>query len=1005
MTSKIYNLFLLLAFLSLNKGFCITIYHEKFTDTDKGIQGSTDSEPVINLENTPWNLNFSDCYFQNESDYIKIVSTSGGRFEAKDINGEAIWSSPWIHTSGYRNLHLSYIAKETGSGKNEETKYLKVFLINKHGKKQHLRSYAGNWGTTNEELFIEANDSLQIEVRISTHYSSDKVILDEVRITGETIVIGHDNDSHVFTSTQIIQKQQVSISDTITFFHFNIEDKNSNDTLATFPSQLVFFKSAGSMNLQQIDSMFVHINGNILYPDSFSTQPDKAILFYKNRQLSIKPETTESVRIKGRLKKIQTDKDSLQLFIDADSHKWKADTSGSGFSSSFINDIYSNKIEINVIGKQIKILQTPQWLTTDSLFYISAQIVDNYGNIDRDSTEINLEINQKSNSPILFENGTYTWQANSNNNKKLNLKLKSNNNIPTEEWQIPVFNAPHWIFNYSFEKEDSILENWDDFSRSDSIPLSGNYSLKHKTESNSPSAIHIPFSKKYLFGEKLYWQLTLKNGNWNPSRSNRFTFWLAADSDNFDEANGYALGVNLADKSDRLQLCRMKKGKADTILINSNFIWDKETSAQLEVTFNENNQWELLIKSGNKTQSSFSKKCATGDFNFSQNGLQYFFTSSRAGKLWIDNWSLVSDNRAPEFLKLKILEHGRIQLTFSEPISQEIDIELTDSDNKPIHHRIESINQNEITIAFKHDEESNFQLIINSFFDSKGLSGKSAKVSFQSYPLPKSGEIIFNEIMFNPKENYPEFIEVKNTSTKDFRLNSLFVIKKEEGKEHSLTIPISNYPTTIQKDEILAFTTDSLTLLDANETTCAQQLRTGNFPTLVNAGMTLLLVNKNHETIDELCYSPKQHHPFLIETKGVSLEKSISGWHSASEDVGFSTPGCKNSQSTPVVNNFRISVENELITPNGDDNNDNLILNYNLPKSGFLIQAIIFDSNGFQVDHWLNNRLLGTSGTLTWKPQNKSTTPGFYILMITLTHPSEIVYRTKKTFAVSASRN
>jgi hypothetical protein len=103
-------------------------------------------------EISKWSLIFDESALNlsDNDDYAKTVSTAGGRFEARDIDGEVIWRSEWIDISDFEKVDVELTASETGSGANTETKYLKVFYRLDDGEEipfSENSENAGNWGS------------------------------------------------------------------------------------------------------------------------------------------------------------------------------------------------------------------------------------------------------------------------------------------------------------------------------------------------------------------------------------------------------------------------------------------------------------------------------------------------------------------------------------------------------------------------------------------------------------------------------------------------------------------------------------------------------------------------------------------------------------------------------------------------------------------------------------------------------------------------------------------
>lgn len=165
------------------------IWRESFSVANKGIWGSENGAIQSDFsEITNWHLEFADVKVQNDNDYAKTVSTSGGRFEVVDISGEVVWISEPIDISEYLKVDIKLTASETGSNTNNSLKYLKAFYkLNKGDEIQFgiNGENLGNWGSAIAEQKGLVGETLQIIVRMANDYSADKVILDEIIVTGE----------------------------------------------------------------------------------------------------------------------------------------------------------------------------------------------------------------------------------------------------------------------------------------------------------------------------------------------------------------------------------------------------------------------------------------------------------------------------------------------------------------------------------------------------------------------------------------------------------------------------------------------------------------------------------------------------------------------------------------------------------------------------------------------------------------------------------------------------
>lgn len=165
------------------------IWRESFSISNKGIWGSENGTIQSDFsEITNWTVDYANVALQNDADYAKTVSTSGGRFEVVDIAGEVTWISSSINISEYSKVDVKLTASETGSNTNSNLKYLKAFYRLNEGIETSFNANGenlGNWGSATVEQKDLTGETLQIVVRMANDYSADKVILDEIIVTAE----------------------------------------------------------------------------------------------------------------------------------------------------------------------------------------------------------------------------------------------------------------------------------------------------------------------------------------------------------------------------------------------------------------------------------------------------------------------------------------------------------------------------------------------------------------------------------------------------------------------------------------------------------------------------------------------------------------------------------------------------------------------------------------------------------------------------------------------------
>jgi phosphatidylserine/phosphatidylglycerophosphate/cardiolipin synthase-like enzyme len=138
---------------------------------------------------TNWSLDVSPCTLADAADYFMAVDTSGGRMEAKDIDGEALWSSAVIDLGGYTNISLSVDTSETGSS-SSASKYVQLYYRLNGGAETAFAvspTNTGNWGSATATHSHLYGDTVQIIARVNNPNAGDAVIFDNVTVSGDAL--------------------------------------------------------------------------------------------------------------------------------------------------------------------------------------------------------------------------------------------------------------------------------------------------------------------------------------------------------------------------------------------------------------------------------------------------------------------------------------------------------------------------------------------------------------------------------------------------------------------------------------------------------------------------------------------------------------------------------------------------------------------------------------------------------------------------------------------------
>ncbi len=217
-------------------------------------------------------------------------------------------------------------------------------------------------------------------------------------------------------------------------------------------------------------------------------------------------------------------------------------------------------------------------------------------------------------------------------------------------------------------------------------------------------------------------------------------------------------------------------------------------------------------------------------------------------------------------------------------------------------------------------------------------------------------DIVINEILFNPLENGEDYVELYNRSNKIIDISSL----KIGSVKHS---PPNNPDTALCKivvDQQLMMPGDYIVVSESKSSVLDQYYTTNpnafvdvySMPSFNNDQGNVLLLSGEKTIIDSFSYSEDMHFPLLLYFDGVALEKidpnSISSngnsWHSASENVGFGTPGYANSQSINYTDSEdEIVISPEIFSPDNDGVDDILSIEYRFDTPGYVMSVTIYN--------------------------------------------------------------
>lgn len=267
-----------------------------------------------------------------------------------------------------------------------------------------------------------------------------------------------------------------------------------------------------------------------------------------------------------------------------------------------------------------------------------------------------------------------------------------------------------------------------------------------------------------------------------------------------------------------------------------------------------------------------------------------------------------------------------------------------------------------------------YTVTINGLKDCSGNSMTNATAEVVLPHAGQKGDLIINEILFNPLSGGTDFVEIYNNSDKNIDLLNWQLANISDEAIDNQKLVTSHF--LLKPQEYVVLTTDS-TNIKENYTNSIEGrfIRMSSMPSYSDDEGTVILLLPNNTVSDSVPYDDNFQFALLKETDGVSLERidfnrestDETNWHSAAEAEGFGTPTISNSQyALTEVSSVELTITPELFSPDNDGFEDVLTISYKMEAAGYVGNITIFDVNGRTTRQLMQNELLGVDGSISW---------------------------------------
>lgn len=369
-----------------------------------------------------------------------------------------------------------------------------------------------------------------------------------------------------------------------------------------------------------------------------------------------------------------------------------------------------------------------------------------------------------------------------------------------------------------------------------------------------------------------------------------------------------------------------------------------------------------------------------------------------------------SEDVPPELLRAEVVGSNLVRAYFNEPMLLD---SLFNADGYFI---TEGIGQ-PLAVFQVGDQNDRVDLLISGVFDTntvyclqvnglRDCPGNPIVITQEvCFGIPDEvavGDLLINEVLFNPYTGGSDFVELYNKSDKILDLSAVLI---GEFEEVSSIIDDAEVISTAQRlllpGEYVAVTENKAFLDSVYQPIDSDAIyETADMVAFPNTGGNVIVFSNTGITLDTLKFLDDWHFPNLDDDDGVSLERhnfnrptqDEDNWHSAASTVRYATPGYENSQILVAgAAEDEVWLDPVTFSPDQQAPDDVLGINYDF-KTGMNFRITIFDNKGRLVRLLKQNTLSGVeAGSFTWDGTNDDghkVDVGIYIVLVEATNPN-----------------
>lgn len=268
-----------------------------------------------------------------------------------------------------------------------------------------------------------------------------------------------------------------------------------------------------------------------------------------------------------------------------------------------------------------------------------------------------------------------------------------------------------------------------------------------------------------------------------------------------------------------------------------------------------------------------------------------------------------------------------------------------------------------------------YQVTVTQVSDCPGNPIGSANTAQFALPEPvAAGDVVINEVLYDPVTGGSDFVELYNRSNKTLSVAGWMLANVSSGVVGAgQAITANSY--ILLPGEFVLITENAVSTAALYPQSHTDRFIETDMPSYNNGNGSVVLLAPDGTQLDRFNYDDDLHFALVNKPEGFSLERvspdrptsDNTNWQTASDVAGRATPGFWNSQySRTAEASGEMSIDPAIFSPDNDGFQDVLTIAYRFEQAGFAGTMTVHDLAGREVRRLMDNQLLGSEGAISW---------------------------------------